>query len=118
MKKLIVMLMVVAFVATAAVAMAQDKGPAVIKLTNKGTVTFNHTAHQAAATCDDCHKSTANHPADTAKCSSCHRKSDSKADKKAYKKAMHKNCIDCHKAANKKNGDKKAPTGCKKCHVK
>ena len=112
MKKLMVILMVVAFAATAVVAVAQDKGPAEIKMTKKGTITFNHAKHQESATCDECHKQTANHPEGTAKCSSCHRKTDSKADKKAYKKAMHKNCIDCHKA--KKQG----PTKCKECHVK
>ncbi len=106
MKKLMVVLMVAAFVATAFVAIAQDKGPAVIKMTKKGTVTFDHAKHQTAGTCVDCH-----HTGGFEKCSSCHAK---KADGKKlkYKKAMHNNCIGCHKDV------KKGPTKCKQCHVK
>ncbi len=109
MKKLMVLLMVAAFVATAFVAMAQDNGPAVIKMTKKGTVTFDHAKHQGELkiACADCH-----HTDGYAKCSSCHvKKADGK--KLGYKKAMHNNCIGCHKEM------KKGPVkGCKSCHVK
>ena len=108
MKKLMVVLMVAAFVAVAFVAVAQDKGPAVIEMTKKGTVTFNHAQHQVSVPdCAACH-----HTGGFEKCSSCHAK---KADGKKlkYKKAMHDNCIGCHKEM------KKGPAkGCKKCHVK
>ncbi|MEA3544605.1 MAG: cytochrome c3 family protein [Thermodesulfobacteriota bacterium] len=110
MKKLLVLLIVVAFVCTAFVAVAQDKGPAVIKMdkAKTGVVTFDHAKHQVdAPDCAACH-----HTDGFEKCSSCHRKSDSKEDVKKYKKAIHDNCKGCHK----KEG--KGPTKCKGCHVK
>jgi len=42
-------------------------------------------------------------------------------DKKALEyqaEAMHENCISCHKAYDKKNKTKAAPTSCTKCHPK
>lgn len=109
MKKLIVMLIVAAFVGTAFIAVAQDKGPAVIKMdkAKTGVVTFDHAKHQTdVPDCAECH-----HTGGFETCSSCHAK---KADGKklAYKKAMHDNCKGCHKSM------KKGPTKCKECHVK
>lgn len=109
MKKLLVLLIVAAFVATAFVAVAQDKGPAVIKLdkAKTGVVTFDHAKHQVdVPDCAACH-----HTGGFEKCSSCHAKA-ADGKKLAYKKAMHDNCKGCHKEM------KKGPTKCKECHVK
>lgn len=35
-----------------------------------------------------------------------------------HKEALHANCINCHKAFNKKTKSKKAPQSCKTCHKK
>jgi hypothetical protein len=108
MKKFIVLLMVAAFVGTAFVAVAQDKGPAVIKMdkAKNGVVTFHHADHQAKIDCKSCH-----HTGGFEKCDSCHgKKKDGKKPK--YKDAMHKDCKGCHKA------EKKGPTKCSGCHKK
>lgn len=105
MKKMLVLFAIVALVATSAfVAVAQDKGPASIKMEVKmGAVTLDHAKHQGLTDCATCH-----HTGGFEKCKSCHG-----VDKKApkAKKAYHKNCKDCHKA-------KGGPTKCKGCHVK
>jgi hypothetical protein len=108
MKKLIVLLMVLTFVGTAFVVMAQDKGPASIKMdkAKTGVVTFDHAKHQGLTECKTCH-----HTDGFEKCDSCHaKKKDGKKPK--YKDAMHTNCKGCHKEM------KKGPTKCKGCHVK
>ncbi len=113
----------------------------------KGIVTFNHAKHskEYKAGCGECHHDENNKPLDNLKegddvkgCIECHKlpgevpkklKKEWKAAKidKAEKKkkkleyhaeAMHYNCRGCHKAFNKKNKTKKAPTTCKKCHPK
>jgi hypothetical protein len=109
MKKLLVLLAIVAFVGTALTAVAQDKGPAQIKMdkAKTGVVTFNHATHQTAVPdCAACH-----HTGGFEKCSSCHAKADDGA-KIKYKSAIHNNCKGCHKEM------KKGPTKCKECHVK
>ena len=109
MKRLVVLLIVAAFVCTAFVAVAQDKGPASIKMdkAKTGVVTFDHAKHQAdVPDCKTCH-----HTGGFEKCDSCHgAKDDGKKIK--YKNAMHNNCKGCHKSM------KKGPTKCKACHVK
>jgi len=108
MKRLVVMLIVAAFVCTAFVAVAQDKGPASIKMdkAKTGVVTFDHAKHQGLTECKTCH-----HTGGFEKCDSCHgAKDDGKKIK--YKNAMHNNCKGCHKEM------KKGPTKCKECHVK
>ncbi|PLX99982.1 MAG: hypothetical protein C0622_09735 [Desulfuromonas sp.] len=104
MKKLVVMLIVAAFVGTAFVAVASDNGPAEVKYEVKmGTVTFNHTAHQGLTDCATCH-----HTEGYAACKSCHDGTKAPKAKDAY----HKNCKDCHKEKGQ------GPTKCKECHVK
>lgn len=106
MKKLIVLLAVVALVASVAVAFAG--GPEKVELNKEGkmgVVAFDHAAHQGKV--DDCtkchHKGT-----DAGTCTSCHGV-DSAAP--AAKKAFHDQCKGCHK-------DMGGPTKCKECHVK
>jgi len=108
MKKLIVLLAIVAFVGTALTAIASDKGPASITMdkAKTGVVTFDHAKHQAAADCVACH-----HTGTYETCGSCHGDADDGA-KLKYKTAIHNNCKDCHKEM------KKGPTKCKECHVK
>lgn len=90
MKKLFVMLMLVAFAATATLAIAADT----VTYENKqGNVTFNHKVHGEKMKCDACHQGT---PAKIA------------VDKAAAHGAA---CKDCHK-------EKGGPTKCGDCHKK
>jgi len=105
MKKLVVLLVVLGFVATTAMFAVANNGPAEVKLENKmGTVTLDHTKHQGiAGDCKTCH----HQGVEAGKCTTCH--DGTKAPK--AKDAFHKVCKDCH---TKQNG----PTKCKECHVK
>jgi len=104
MKKMLVLLAIVALVATTAFVAVADNGPASIKMDVKmGAVTLDHAKHQGLSDCATCH-----HTGDYAKCKSCHG---GKPDAPKSKKAYHKLCKDCHK---KQSG----PTKCKGCHVK
>ena len=89
MKKLVIMMMVLAFVG-ANVAIAAD----VVTYENKkGAITFNHKAHQEKLV--DCAK--------------CHEGTPAKIE--VDKKFGHKTCKACHKEMN-------GPTKCNGCHVK
>jgi primosomal protein N' len=90
MKKLFVMLTLVAFAATATLAFAAD----VVTYENKqGNVTFNHKGHSDKMKCDACHQGT---PAKI----------------EITKDSAHgAACKDCHKAQS-------GPTKCGDCHKK
>ncbi len=105
MRKMLVLLAIVALVAsTAFVAVAQDKGPASIKMEVKmGDVTLDHAKHQGLTDCVTCH-----HTGDYALCKSCHG---AKPEAPKSKKAYHDQCKGCHK-------NDGGPTKCKGCHVK
>ena len=114
----------------------------VIKMDNKaykkhkkGICEFSHKKHvvEYKAGCGDCHHDENNKPLtnlkegdDVQNCIECHSKTEKKPKGKLSKKdklafhheAIHKNCKGCHKAFNKKNKTKAAPTTCKKCHPK
>jgi cytochrome c553 len=118
--------------------------PDVIKMQNdyehtKGIVEFSHAKHVAEykAGCGDCHHDENNKPLadlkegdNVQKCIECHNKPGekpkgkgapklSKSEKLQYHaEAIHANCKGCHKAYNKKNKTKAAPTTCTKCHPK
>ncbi len=118
--------------------------PDVIKMQNdyehtKGIVEFSHAKHVAEykAGCGDCHHDENNKPLadlkegdNVQKCIECHNKPGekpkgkgapklSKSEKLQYHaEAIHENCKGCHKAYNKKNKTKAAPTTCTKCHPK
>ncbi len=68
--------------------------------TGKGTVTFTHAEHGKKMECSVCH-TTATPEKITIE----------------NKKQGHALCLTCHKAE-KKQGNKAAPTSCKQCHVK
>lgn len=107
MKKMLTLFVAVAFVSlTAMVAIAENKGPAEVKLkASMGDITFNHTAHQERVPdCATCHHA----GLDAGTCKSCH---DAKPEAPKAKKVFHDLCKDCHK---KESG----PTKCKACHVK
>ncbi len=90
MKKLVVMLMLIAFATGVTLAFAADT----VTYDNKqGKVTFNHKVHGEKLKCDACHKGT---PAKIA------------VNKDAAHGAV---CKDCHK-------EKNAPTKCGDCHKK
>lgn len=113
----------------------------------KEIVAFTHEKHVDAYKngCGACHHDENNKPLDNLKagdsvqkCIECHSKPGEvpKAEKDKWKKkklkkaekdklarqwhaeAVHDNCRDCHKAYNKKNKTKAAPTTCAKCHPK
>lgn len=107
----------------------------------KGLVEFSHKKHAAdyGASCGDCHHDDKGKPLDlkegdaVQRCVECHKETGKKPKGEKLKKkekimkyqkeALHANCIDCHKADNKKKGLKKnspdaAPTTCKNCHPK
>jgi len=120
--------------------------PDVIKMDNKayakhkkGIVQFGHKKHaeEYKAGCGECHHDENGKPLDNLKagdnvqsCIECHQKPSerpkgksapklSKEERLAYHaEALHYNCKDCHKAFNKKNNTKAAPTTCSKCHPK
>ena len=114
-------------------AKASDPGPETITFAvenpTKPVIVFNHKLHQGLSECGECHHG---EDADGAlvayvdgqaipKCIKCHRhevEEGKSATQSVYAKKLHKNCKDCHKAANKKSGTKSAPTSCTKCHVK
>ncbi len=105
----------------------------------KGLVSFSHKKHseEYKATCGDCHHDAKGKPLSSLKagdkvqsCIECHKKPGEKpkgknAPKLSKKEALeyhaeavHDNCQGCHKAFNKKNNSKAAPTTCVKCHAK
>jgi len=107
MKKMLTLFVAATLVTSFAfVALAQDKGPAEIKMpASMGAITFNHEKHQGLVSdCATCHHT----GMDVPNCKSCHGV---KSDAPKAKKAFHKLCKDCHK---KQSG----PTKCKACHVK
>lgn len=98
MKKLVLMLMVIAFVATAAMAAM----PGEVKYDTKmGTVTFDHAAHKDRAdSCKDCHHN------GMKACLTCHDGDKAPAAKKAY----HQTCKGCHEESGQ------GPVKCTGCH--
>lgn len=68
----------------------------------KGIITFSHAKHV------DEYK---------AGCGECHHNKDGKVLELKKGDSVQK-CIECHKAFNKKNNTKDAPTTCTKCHPK
>lgn len=105
-----------------ALAAAADQGPETIKLDmngkGKAVKAFPHRKHQEMpdlkGKCKTCHhtlKKEGDKP--TQKCEACHTdplKADPKTKAPGFKKAMHKNCQDCHKKKDK------AKAKCKVCH--
>ena len=106
MKKMMLLMVVVAFVFGSALAVVAADAPATVKLDAKmGAVTLDHAKHSGdlKVDCATCHHK----GVDAGKCSTCH---DGKAAPDT-KKVFHALCKDCHK---KNDG----PTKCKGCHVK
>jgi major membrane immunogen (membrane-anchored lipoprotein) len=139
---LMVMLAIGCSLILAAGSYAGTKMPTEIKLekegfkTKKSVVTFNHQKHVAdyKIACGDCHHDDKGQPRTDLKegdevksCFDCHTKPGelkgkkakglTKAEKLAYiGNAFHENCIGCHRAYDKKNKTKAAPTKCTECH--
>jgi hypothetical protein len=112
----------------------------------KGIVQFTHKKHatEYGGKCGDCHHDDKGQPlelqegANVQPCIECHKIPGTvpKEVKKEWKEkkiskdeqnklaleyhaeAIHDNCISCHKAWNKANKSKAAPTSCSKCHPK
>jgi Class III cytochrome C family len=105
----------------------------------KGIVLFPHKKHVAVHSigCGECHHDEKGAPLNNLKfgdkvanCIACHAKTGqaprikdkpklTKKQKRAYHaEAIHEKCIVCHKAHNKENNTKAAPSSCSKCHPK
>lgn len=91
----IVFTLLLTFAFTVAIAQEMESDGVFTFETKMGTVTFDHTAHQEAWSCDACH------PAFPQKYD----------DSISIKDEAHKTCKACHQ----ENG---GPTSCKTCHVK
>ena len=147
MKKKALLIFVAAAVATlflAAGIYAGTAAPDVVEMNNpaykhtKGIIAFSHTKHveEYKNGCGDCHHDAQGKPLADLKdgdevkgCFECHNKPGEIKGKKAkglsdkekiayHANALHDNCKGCHKAYNKKNKTKAAPTTCSKCHPK
>jgi hypothetical protein len=118
MKKVVMLVAMVAFLAVATVAFCNPAAPAgdiAMKGAKKGAVNFSHKLHIETVKVDDC--KTCHHKfkgeGEPQKCDACHKeKKDGKTPD--MKTAAHKQCKNCHK----KSGNKKAPTKCSACHKK
>lgn len=102
----------------------------------KGIATFTHKKHieEYKIGCGECHHDEKGEPLndlkagdDVKNCIECHSKPGQKPRKtrltpqeelQYHAEAIHDNCRGCHRAYNKKNKTKKAPTSCSKCHPK
>ena len=94
MKRLVIMMMLLAFVSVN-IAFAASNGAEVMTFENtKGTITFQHKAHQERLGGD---------------CTKCHEGTPGKFG--ITKDFGHKTCKTCHKTMN-------GPTKCSGCHVK
>ncbi len=90
--------------------------------TSKGTVTFDHKAHEAAgAKCADCHdhkEAAATKAAEGKACETCHKAADAKVKLYAAIHGADSRCKKCHDGATKAANGKVGPklTDCKSCH--
>ncbi len=117
MKKIVMLVAMVAFLALASVAFCNPAAPSgdiSMKGAKKAAVNFSHKLHMEKAGISDC--KTCHHKfkgeGEPQKCDSCHKEKSGKAP--SMKTVAHKMCKGCHK----KSKDKAAPTSCKKCHKK
>jgi hypothetical protein len=110
-RRFTVLLAAAALIASIAVA-AENKGADQISIDggSRGNISFAHHAHQdRLKDCNICHALFPQEPGALSKLK------DSGQLKK--KQVMNKQCIACHKAE-KRAGNKTAPTTCSKCHIK
>jgi hypothetical protein len=122
MKKIVLLVSVMAFLGLAAVTFGTLAGPAgdikvkMLDCAKKPAVTFSHVKHAVPVPdCKTCHHTFKGEGAPQ-KCSECHKaKKDGK--KLDIKNAAHKTCRGCHRGM-KKAGKKTGPTPCKGCHKK
>ncbi|MEI6702550.1 MAG: cytochrome c3 family protein [Deltaproteobacteria bacterium] len=98
MKKIVVMLVIVAF-AGSAFAAAPDS--MVLKGPTKGDITFGHKKHEDGGLLKDC--------------KACHAEAAGGKIGAMGKEKGHAGCLDCHR---KTTGNPKVPTKCGECHKK
>ena len=101
MKKLFVLLAVLAVVGMAVYAIAAPNE--IVFEARNGNVTFDHAAHVATGDCVSCH-----HDGSTDSCRSCHDGTTASSTKDA-RGEFHAFCIDCHKGAGMRGT-------CNECH--
>ena len=120
MKKLVVMLMALAFMVVTVSLMAAPKAPEKVTINEvqkrKPAVTFNHKLHADKFGCKECHHKWKGGDAIPQKCSNCHKAKKHGKIPKAMS-AYHKRCKGCHKKM-KKQGKATGPTKCSGCHKK
>jgi hypothetical protein len=76
-----------------------------------GAVAFDHDRHTGYGDCFDCHHE-AKEGGEFGVCGDCHKHPGEKSNGPSGMLAYHKNCIECHVAA------QKGPAGCRECHAK
>jgi hypothetical protein len=120
MKKIIALLMAVAFLAVTASLFAAPKAPETVVVKEmqkkKAPVPFPHKLHGDKFGCKECHHKWKGGDVEPEKCTKCHTNKKEGKKLKA-KNAYHKKCKGCHKKM-KKAGKKTGPTSCKGCHKK
>ncbi len=83
-------------------------------------VTFPHLKHEELILCSRCHHDydeyRANMENDGGNCSDCH-KATSGENPVLLMNAFHRQCKDCHKTLNRRDG-KNLPVACGECHIK
>ena len=105
MKRIVVLIVMLAVVGLAANVIANSGPVEVVFETSKGNVTYKHAEHtKRGAECQACH----HQGVLSGTCRRCH---DGKGDAPAFKQAAHKLCKGCHQASG-------GPTKCGGCHVK
>ena len=105
------------------VIMLENKG---YKSDKKGPVKFMHKEHsqQYKIACTECHheykdgKNVWKEGDPVKKCSACHDPKKKQGDAMKLQNAFHKNCKDCHKEVDKKEGKKAPYRKCNDCHEK
>ncbi|MBN2808344.1 MAG: cytochrome c3 family protein [Deltaproteobacteria bacterium] len=121
MKKIVLLVAMMAFIGLAAVAFGNPAAPAgdlkvLMDGAKKPAVTYSHAKHTVAVPdCKACHHTWSGEGAPK-KCGECHT-AKAEGKKLDMKGALHKNCKGCHSDM-KKAGKKTGPTGCNDCHKK
>jgi hypothetical protein len=110
-KKWVIGIVLTVFISTAGLAI-ENKGPEKIEVDggSRGAVPFTHHDHQERlGDCNVCHATFPPEPQSLARLK--------ETGQLKPKEVMNKLCVKCHKAE-KKAGNKAAPTTCSKCHIR
>ncbi len=119
MRRNLLSILVILLVLTAFVSVAVAVADVLSIPAKKGTVTFNHAAHEirAGKNCQTCHHEIKIDKSGKAEkvekgCRDCHKASAVEGNRFSQKEAFHQTCKGCHKK------NKKGPLKCFGCHAK